>query len=55
MSLQGQKTASSIAARWTVFTELLPDNALIKFVTLCQGLKDIMNEKQESSPSASSH
>jgi hypothetical protein len=27
-----ENTASSIVARWTVFTELLPDNELIKSV-----------------------
>jgi hypothetical protein len=29
-----ENTASSIVACWTVFTELLPGNALIKFVTI---------------------
>jgi hypothetical protein len=29
-----ENTASSIVASWTVFTELLPDNALIKSVTI---------------------
>jgi Na+/citrate or Na+/malate symporter len=29
-----EKTASSIIASWTVFTELLPGNALIKSVTV---------------------
>jgi hypothetical protein len=30
-----ENTASPIVACWTVFTELLPGNALIKSVTLC--------------------
>jgi hypothetical protein len=30
-----ENKASSIDACWTVFTELLPDNALIKSVTIC--------------------
>jgi hypothetical protein len=29
-----ENTASSIVARWAVFTELLPDNALIKSVII---------------------
>jgi hypothetical protein len=29
-----ENTASSIAACWTVFTELLPGNALIKSITI---------------------
>jgi hypothetical protein len=29
-----ENTASSIVACWTVFTELLPGNALIKYVTV---------------------
>jgi hypothetical protein len=29
-----ENTASSILACWTVFTELLPGNALIKFVSI---------------------
>jgi hypothetical protein len=29
-----ENTASSIVACWTVFAELLPGNALIKFVTI---------------------
>jgi hypothetical protein len=35
VTVDTEKTASSIAACWTVFTELLPGNALIKSVTLC--------------------
>jgi hypothetical protein len=30
-----ENTASFIVACWTVFTELLHDNALIKSVTMC--------------------
>jgi hypothetical protein len=30
-----ENTASSIVACWTVFTELLPGNELIKSVTIC--------------------
>jgi hypothetical protein len=30
-----ENTASSIVVCWTMFTELLPDNALIKSVTVC--------------------
>jgi hypothetical protein len=30
-----ENTASSIVACWTVFTQLLPGNALMKSVTIC--------------------
>jgi hypothetical protein len=36
-----ENTAASIVACWTVFTELLPGNTLIKSVTLLYSVLDI--------------
>jgi hypothetical protein len=49
-TVDAENTGSSIVVCCIVFTELLPGNALIKSITLCKGLKDIMNEKEEILP-----
>jgi hypothetical protein len=39
-----KNTTSSIASFWTLFTELLPGNALIKFVTVsCSAIQNDIN------------
>jgi hypothetical protein len=41
-----ENTASSIVACWTVFTEPLPGNTLIKSVTLCTRLHGVISQKK---------